>query len=171
MILFLNSTCLLFPPHISSPQLGILHCLGRPSLEKAWAGQGTQNSSHDSNVTLRNYFDNSGAAPHRYKHFILWLHPAGDLFTRPVFQTEAPFTSSPFQRVVETHYRPSMNWVDLLIKISLASSNNRGVLNKTPRVKCWLSLLERKTVKQERHPAEIKAKLTNDSISKTHHWG
>jgi hypothetical protein len=25
-------------------------------------------------------------------------------------------------------------------------------------------------VKEERHPTEIKAMLTNDSISKTHHW-
>lgn len=44
------------------------------------------------------------------------------------------------------------------------------MLNKTPRVKDWLCLLERKAVKQERHPTEIKAKLTNDSISKTNHW-
>lgn len=61
-------------------------------------------------------------------------------------------------------------WVGLLIKVSFASSNHRGVLNKTPRVKCWLCLLERKAVKQERHPTEMKAKLTNDSISKTSHW-
>lgn len=61
-------------------------------------------------------------------------------------------------------------WVGLLIKVSFASSNHRGVLNTTPRVKCWLCLLERKAVKQERHPTEMKAKLTNDSISKTNHW-
>lgn len=44
------------------------------------------------------------------------------------------------------------------------------MLNKTPRVKCWFCLLERKAVRQERHPTEIKAKLRNDSISKTNHW-
>ena len=48
-------------------------------------------------------------------------------------------------------------WIGLLIKVSFASSNHRGVLNKTPRVKCWLCLLERKAMKQERHPTEMKA--------------
>lgn len=72
--------------------------------------------------------------------------------------------------MAETLPRPSWNLGRLVNQSLFASSNHRGVLNKTPRVKCWLCLLERKAVKQERHPAEMKAKLTNDSISKTNHW-
>ena len=112
------------------------------------------------------------AAPHRQKQFIFWLHPAAF-----IYQASIPNRSSihfislwgfrGWQKHTLGHHGTR---VGLLIKVSLASSNHRGVLNKTPRVKCWLCLLERIVVEQERHPTEIKAKLTNDSISKTNHW-
>lgn len=97
-----------------------------------------------------------GSCPQPTLWFLL-QRQSGGVFTRPLFPTEGPalgvFPSAP---------RGHHSWTlglglrlpqgDCLIKILLASSNNRGMLNKTPRVRRGPCLLERKTANRKGIP-------------------